>query len=673
MRTNFVARQSRKLSLIACVAAGLGVGASAAIAATAPLSHGPDPLFHYGMELMTAGPASDSDASRFLAQATFGPTDADIAHLRSIGYQAWLDEQFAATPTYEMNYLNWVANTLQEQIGQNNRQEAWFLGALGGPDPQNNAIIHTDQLRQRVAFALSEIFVISDYNVTLDDFAMGMGYYYDILIRDAFGNYRQLLQDVTLSPEMGVYLNMMSNRRADLSQNLHPDENYGREINQLFSIGLVMLNEDGTPKLSGGEPIATYPQAAITNFAHVFTGWNWSDCDEDNGNQFAGDNFSGCGPDWDTGSNFLTPMIPFDITTPLYPDHSPSYHDNGTDATNDVSDKQLLIYDGEENGGVLANGGTGASDLKFALDNIFNHPNVGPFIAKQLIQRLVTSNPSPAYVQRVAKIFNNDGTGTRGNLKAVVQQILLDPEARFGQWQNPDTFGKLREPLLTLTHYWRAMGAKHVCGTNIAAVGTPGTMGYSPPSSYANQPYRYGGDGTAWSTGISVSWGRGVDQAALDAPTVFNFFKPGYLPPGEMTTKNLTGPEFQIATDSIIADTNNTFANYARYGSYDAGNTCDGNGDNDDQFGDVKINRVQDVALAGSGNGGPGDPSDRLVDAYSKRFMSGQMSPYMRAQLITALNNISSSSVDDGSDWRLQRVDTALFLVFTSPEYMIQK
>jgi hypothetical protein len=253
-----------------------------------------------------------------------------------------------------------------------------------------------------------------------------------------------------------------------------------------------------------------------------------------------------------------------------------------------------------------------------------------------------------------------------------VQTILLDIEARNGQWQNPSTFGKLREPLLTLTHYWRAMSAQHICGTNVAAVGTPGTDGYSPPINYANQPYRYAGDGTAWSTGISVSWGRGVDQAALDAPTVFNFFKPSFLPSGEMTTQNLVGPEFQIATDSIAADTNNTFASFAMYGSFDSSNSCadvDG-GDNDAQFGDVKINRSLDLALAGSANGGPTDPSNRLVDEYSKRFMSGQMSPYMRDQLITALNNISTS---DGADWKTQRVNTALFLVMTSPEYMIQK
>ena len=647
-------------------------GVAVASAQAATLSHGPDPLFHDNLEGIAAGPTTDSDAARFLSQTTFGTTDADIAHLRSIGYQAWLNEQFAATPTYEMDYLNWVTNVLAEDIGQNDRQEAWFLGALGGPDPQNNSIIHKDQLRQRVAFALSEIFVVSDQNPTLDGFPLGMGYYYDILLREAFGNYRQLLEDVTLSPAMGVYLNMMGNRRADLSQNLHPDENYGREINQLFSIGLVMLNLDGTPKLSGGQPIPTYTQSTITNFAHVFTGWTWADCDaDDQGNQFAYDRFTYCGPDYDTSANFLTPMIPFDTTNPLYPNNSPSYHDNGTDATNDVSNKQLLSYPGAVNGGVLANGGTARTDLKFALDNIFNHPNVGPFISKQLIQRLVTSNPSPAYVQRVATIFNNDGTGTRGNLKAVVQAIIMDPEARYGQWWSPDTFGKLREPLLTVTHYWRAMNARHNCGQYFPAVGNPGDPNYSAPSNYANQPFRYAGYGTAWNTN-GTQYG-GVAQASLDAFTVFNFFKPSYAPSGEIASRGLVAPEFQLQTDSIIANSNNTFASWMLYGNYDLNDPCNNDPNNGDFFGDVKIDHSQDKALAGSGQGGPSDPATALVDEYNHRFMSGQMSPYMRDQLLTNLNAIDHTWANNGEDWRLERIYRALYLIFTSPEYMIQK
>ena len=616
------------------------------LASAQSLSHGPDALMHDGFEGVAAGPFTDADAARFLTQATFGPTDADIAHLRAIGYNAWLDEQFAATPTYEMDYLNWVGGTLGENVGQGNRQEAWFLGALGGPDPQNNTIIHTDQLRQRVAFALSEIFVVSQENTTLDLYASrGLAYYYDILTRNAFGNYRQLLEQVTLSPAMGVYLNMMGNRRADLSQNQHPDENYAREINQLFSIGLVTLNIDGSTQLVAGKPVPTYQQNAITNFAHVLTGWNWSDCDN-NGN----DNFVSCGPDLNTGSNFLSPMVAYDVAG--HPKaSSPSYHDNGMDPVNDVPNKQLLQYAGAVNGGVLANGGTAASDLTFALDNIFNHPNVGPFISKQLIQRLVTSNPTPAYVQRVATVFNNNGSNVRGDLKAVTKAILLDPEARYGQWHNESTFGKLREPLLALTHLWRAMGAQHVCGQNVSG-------------NFYDNPYRYAGYNTAWSTNGSQY--SGIDQASLDAPTVFNFFKPGYVPPGEMTTLGLLGPEFQINTDSVIATGANTFKGF--YIAYDVADTCTGESQ---PFGDVMINHAQDFALAGSANGGTNDPADRLVNAYNLRFMAGQMSPFMQQTLRSYLDPISASTW--GADWKTQRINRALYLIITSPEYMIQQ
>ena len=617
-----------------------------------PLSHAPDPLFHDGYEGIAAGPFIDSDASRFLSQATFGPTDADIAHLRTVGYQAWLTEQFSAAPTYEMNYLNWVGNTLHEQIGQNNRDEAWLLGALGGPDPQNNLLIHTDQLRQRVAFALSEILVISRQNATLDGYAEGMATYYDILIRNAFGNYRTLLQDVTLNPAMGVYLNMLGSRRANLAENQHPDENYGREINQLFSIGLVMLNPDGTTQKVGGQTIPTYSQDTVTNFAHVFTGWNWAHCDAD-----GYDAFTYCFTPYDVPGDFLVPMVAYDqVNQPENGD--PSYHDNGTDPVNDISNKQLLIYPGAVNAGVLANGGTAMSDLTFALDNIYGHPNVAPYICKQLIQRLVTSNPSPAYVQRVATVFNTNRTSAT-QLRAVLQAILLDPEARYGQWRNPDTFGKLREPALVQTHFWRAMHARHVCGQNLPASGD-GSASY-----YANQPYRYGGYSTGWSMG-DTQYSVGVAQAALDAFSVFNFFKPDYLPAGEMTTGSLLGPEFGLQTDSIIANSTNTLRYRAYY--YDTNDTCDG----DDYFGDVSIDHAQDLALAGSTNGGTADPSDRLVDAYNRRFMSGQMSPFMRNQLIDYLNQFDSSD-DEGDDWRMQRIYRALYLIFTSPEYMIQK
>ncbi len=613
----------------------------------AALSHFPDPVFHDGMEGVSAGPFNDADAARFLAQATFGPNDADIADLRTRGYVGWLDWQMDAAqapPSSQLAYYTWVANPLpgglNENTGYSNIVEAWFLGALGGPDPHfpaNSANNHTDQLRQRVAFALSEIFVISDQNTLIDQHPDGQAYFYDILSNNAFGSFRTLLEQVTLSPAMGVYLNMQGNPRGNLSQNLHPDENYAREINQLFSIGLVVLNQDGTPFLSGGKPVPTYDQSVVTNFAHVFTGWSWADCTT------AG--FKTCGYH---GLDFQLPMI---APSPY------TYHDNGSDLTNDVVSKQLLNYPPPNyavnpdlhaavNGGVLVAGGTPASDLAFALDNIFNHPNVGPFIGKQLIQRLVTSNPSPEYVRRVSNVFNNNGSGQRGDLKAVVRAILLDPEARYGQFQDPEVFGKLREPLLRITHFWRAMGARHQCGT------TDPTYAHGD---YANAPYRYAGYDLAYGTDDTI-YGNGVGQAPMKADTVFNFFKPGYVPGGEMAAAGLLGPEFQINTDTLIS--NSTNAIFGFYGpGFDASDApvCSGYG----PLGEVAIDRSADIAfLTTNGNAA-------LIDRYNILFLSGQMSPFMRQTLLTYLNVLGGSGK--------QRVNALLMLILTSPEYMIQK
>jgi len=604
-------------------------------------SHFPDPMFHDGMEGVAAGPFNDADAARFLAQATFGPSDADIAHLRAIGYQAWLDEQFNAPASSMQAYLNWVGGTLGENTGYSNIIEAWFLGALGGPDPQFSGDAsknHIDQLRQRVAFALSEIFVVSDQNTLIDQHPDGIAYFYDILANNAFGNYRTLLEQVTLSPDMGVYLNMQGNPKANLSQNLHPDENYAREINQLFSIGLIVLNQDGTPFLSGGNPIPTYDQPVVTNFSHVFTGWNWASC--------SSGNFSGCG--YQT-NDFHTPMAAF-----------PAHHDNGTDPTNDIVSKQLLAYPPagyasanpglptNANGGVLAAGGTPQSDLAFALDNIFNHPNVGPFIGKQLIQRLVTSNPSSAFVARISKVFNNDGFGVRGNLRAMVRAILLDPEARSGQFWNPVTYGKLREPVLRITHFWRAMSARHQCGAINYANGDYANSG--PGSAY-----RYAGYNLAYGINDTI-YGNGVGQAPIKADSVFNFFKPGFVPAGEMASLGLLGPEFQINTDTLIS--NSTNAIFGFYGpGYDASDSpaCSGYG----PPGEVAISRASDMAYLGA-NG-----NAALIDRYNTLFMSGQMSPFMRQTLLTALNAVGGST--------RQRVSTVLMLILSSPEYMIQK
>ncbi|MEO6688292.1 MAG: DUF1800 family protein [Dokdonella sp.] len=579
-------------------------------------SHLPDANFHDSFDGWANGPSNDADAARFLTQATFGPTAADITHLRVIGYQGWLNEQFAATASTQTQYLDWVSNTHpDEYLSDDTRLEIWSINAAGTADPSragfpNNA--RTDQLRQRVAFALSEIFVVSSNSGALRDETWGLADYYDLLAADAFVNYRQLLEDVTKHPVMGIYLSSIQNQKADDAENIHPDENYAREVMQLFSVGLNKLDTDGTPLLSGGQPIATYDQATVRGFAAVFTGWDWNNagCDPNSYDCCSEETYFYCGPNDRTDVRWRKPMQPVEV-----------YHDNTTD-------KQLLNY----SGATLANGvlphSTAQSELTSALDNISRHPNVGPFIATRLIQRLVTSNPTPAYVKRVALVFNADSGGVRGNLKAVVKAILLDPEARYGQWQHPDTFGKLREPLLKATHLWRAMAGRSTSG-RVANLRTY--------------------------PGIEDLYG----QAPMRSPTVFNFFKPDFRQPGEITTRGLVSPEFQILSDTMAVETPNNLYHQV-FCDYTGSDSCWGS----DDPATLQLDEAADAALAAS------NPA-QLVDEYSLLLMSGQMSPFMRSVLITRLNAVQ----DDPPDRPLgrTRVQHLLYLIMNSPEYSIQK
>jgi uncharacterized protein (DUF1800 family) len=305
-----------------------------------------------------------------------------------------------------------AGQTIANPVPLNNyRQDAWFRNAMHGPD----------QLRQRVAFALSEIMVVSQ-NGALLRAPFATASYYDMLATNAFGNFRQLMQDVTLHPAMGVYLSMLGNRKPDAARNIRPDENYARELMQLFTIGLYQLDDDGQPLHdANGDRIPSYEQADVEAFAHVFTGWTYA----------GATSFTTAKR---TTANQIVPMQ-------AYPaEHAPG-------------EKRLLDYPGATKP-ILPAGQTPEQDLADALDNLFDHPNVGPFIAKQLIRKLVTSNPTRNYVYRVAKVFDNDGTGTRGNLAAVVRAILFDSEAR-----NPpanDRLGKVKEPVIKLTQLWRA-------------------------------------------------------------------------------------------------------------------------------------------------------------------------------------------------------------------------
>ena len=599
-------------------------------------SHFPDQVFRSGFEALSGSPTSDADAARFLTQASFGATDAEIAHLRVVGYDGWLNEQFARPASLQAPYLDWVmqlscpvddeyCNVVAEWSGT--RSEIWAINALGRPDPSRSGAVPTDQLRQRVAFALSEIFVVSNSNGTLAGQPWALASYYDMLVDDAFGNYRSLLEDVTKHPAMGVFLSSIQNQKANADANIHPDENYAREINQLFSIGLVQLNLDGTPKLLGGQPIPTYDQATVRGFAAVFTGWNFNSfgcsveyqdgvplCCHNPDNE---DQYFWCGPSEAEDPEWQLPMQPVEV-----------WHDN-------TASKQLLDYPGVALAGGVLPPSAAQAELTQALDNIFHHPNVGPFIGKQLIQRLVTSNPSPAYVQRVAQVFNDDGSSAhvRGNLRAVVRAILLDPEARAGHWQRYATYGKLREPLLKLTQIWRALHARTPAGNAVR-----------------NNRIR---SLNTWPPLVDM-----IGQSPLQSPTVFNFFKPDFAPSGEMRAAGLVGPEFQILTDTTTTSLANMLF-WEVFCNHTNNQSCWGT----DDPGVLLMDQDADAVIA------EGNPAG-LIDRYNLLLMSGQMSPFMREVLVTRLNQMLPADYDNLG---LARVHEALYLILTSPEYSIQK
>jgi len=311
-----------------------------------------------------------AEAFQFLEQATFGPTESEINAVISLGFEGWIDKQIEQPASLQLPHLESLERPNNLRQLQDERVGIWF----------RNAIQEPDQLRQRIAFSLSEIMVVSEIGA-LRDATYSLASYYDMLSRNAFGNFRDLIEDVTLHPAMGVYLSMLGNEKPNPKKNIRPDENYAREMMQLFTIGLVQLNIDGTEKLdSEGRPLPTFDQEIVEGFAHVYTGWNYADATS----------FSKAKRD---DVNQIKAMQ-------LYSNK------------HDQEPKMLL------SGITLPAGQSGTQDLKGALDNVFQHSNVGPFIVKQLIQRLVTSNPSSAYVARIAATFNDNGQGVRGDLEA---------------------------------------------------------------------------------------------------------------------------------------------------------------------------------------------------------------------------------------------------------------
>ena len=548
------------------------------------------------------GDSLATDVARFLTQATFGPTEEGILSLYEdeADLSSWIDAQVALPQTETLPRLDaHMRDSALDPFDKSNLDVEWQKRMLVSDVLWETFVRGEDQLRQRVAFALSQIFVISDLSDALFNDARGIMNYHDLMAEHAFGNYRDLMKAVTLNPMMGEYLSMVRNEKTDVSRNIRPDENYARELMQLFTIGLVELNTDGSIKLGGdGNAVPTYNQEIIKGFASVFTGWMYANA-----------------PYWHWGgwneADTTEPMKAFE-----------DYHDTQT--------KQLL------NNQVLPAGMTAEQDLDAALDNIFAHDNLAPFVTTQLIQRLVTSNPSRGYVTRVSAVFNDNGRGIKGDLEAVVRAILLDPEARREDTLADNQYGKLKEPLLKFTSLMRAFDV------------------------YADQPLTE--DGTVVEETIRFFWpGYDYGQRAYGSPSVFNFYRPDYSPTNAFGDTDIVAPEFQILTEKNITAASN-WGGAIIFNSYDfLREGCEEELNFQSGVGCLYARFDDEVEIAR-------DTSD-LLDHLDMLMLGGQMQSETRDVL---LEHINPFNADDEQE-RLYRVAEASYLIWMSPEFAVQR
>ena len=523
------------------------------------------------------GPTDDlKNAARLLTQATWGPKYSEIFGLAGSPepqVDNWITNQLSLPRT---NHIDWIiARDALGEVSMTDTFESFWSQALAGDD----------QLRQRVAFALSQILVVSDQKDGLGNPWLMSGYF-DVLARNAFGNYRTLLEDITKSPAMALYLDHMCNNKETATS--LPNENYAREILQLFSIGTVWLNPDGTPMLDNQNlPIPTYDQATVMGFAKVFTGWSYN------------------GTSWcqypTTDAKWYEPMIAFNNRHSISAKTLLALTPNGTPVTLPAQTSQTA---------------NAQADLTAALDNIFNHPNIAPYISKQLIKFLVTSNPAPAYVSRVAAKFADNGSGVRGDMQAVIRAILTDTEARDPVIAQGNAFGKLREPAVRFGNLMRTFHATAASG-------------------------RY----NFWTLGDPLF---GVNQQPLSSPTVFNFFAFDYAPQGAVGGNGLVGPEFEVTTSTSIVATSNNMTGAIRNGW--------GSGADAMVLGYPALAPLAAVP-------------DQIVDYLNLVMANGSMTPVTRAQIASAVGLVPQT----GATWQSDRWKIAIFILFNSPEYVIQR
>ena len=561
-------------------------------------------------------------AARFLVQASFGPdqdlNDADeipenVEALMAQGYDAWIDDQFTRPIGLLQPWTEWQATNGQGLgIYGASTQVAWWNRVMGvaklRPDAPTSQL--PDPLRQRLAFALSEILVVSDRPEALSVERIGLANYYDRLVTHSFGNFRDLLYDVAMHPVMGIYLSHLGNVKADAANNIFPDENFAREIMQLFSIGLWRLNQNGTRYLSdgadldpagnvvpAGQPIPTYDNNDITELARVFTGISF-------------------------GNNTNFQLWPRDFTQPM----------KMWDAQHDCDAKTILGLALPARTPSPSNTGTaGLADVNAAIDRLFQHPNVGPFLGKQLIQRFVTSNPSDAYVERVAMKFADNGSGVRGDMKAVIKAVLLDPEARDPAMMNSPTWGKLREPLLRVVNFARAFNASATGG---------------------------------WYVLTQMNLAHAQDP--LNAPSVFNYFLPSHSPQGALTEAGKVAPEFQLINAATSVTGSNYFWEHTLSDLHVQGSGTAANS--------VRLNLNEELAyivpvaqITQDVPAGPALDPDPLLRRLDLALTGGTLSPQQFQIIREAMLRINPPTWQ----WHRQRFRLAVYLITTSPEFNV--
>jgi len=500
-------------------------------------------------------------ASRFLAQTSMGATADSIARVRTLGFDDWITEQFNLPRSQTL--WDWlVANGYN--VAGNVNNEAGFDPAMW-----SQLITGPDQLRQRVGLALLDFLVVGISGAALGGFRQfAMAAYIDVLMDNAFGNYRVLLDQISTNAAMGSFLTYIGNRKANTATGALPDENYARELMQLFTIGLTELNADGSQKLNAGAPIETYSPDDVSGMARVWTGWNLDSSDNT------------------TPDRYRRPMI-----------NTASQHETGA--------KTFL-------GKTISANTNGVDSKNQALDTLFAHANIAPFVSRRLIQRLVTSNPSAAYVGRVAAAFVNNGSGVRGDMKAIIRAILTDSEARNDAASASSSFGKVRDPVLRLTGWARAFGA--------------------------NSP------GNGWAFGDTSAVTR-LAQSPGRSPSVFGFFRPGYTPPNSaIANANLVAPELQLANETSVIG----YVNYMQ--------TVISTG-----IGDVRANYTDLIAKA--------PVSATLIEEINLTLAAGQLSAATSAQIKAVVDGISADTPAGLNN----RVYMALLLTLASPEYLVQK